>query len=102
MLDAVVKVLRLANLRNDFQVADALANCRTELMGVNDSREKSSGVLAHFRLGREVFVSRKQRAIQSSSSVEEFVVREFSGAILLGGFDVDSSPQQSSEMGPGT
>jgi len=88
MLQAIVKVLRFAGFRDDFQVTDAPTNRHTELMGVNNARKESPTLLPGFRFGQQVLVSRKQGPVQSRSPVEEFVIRQFNCAVFLRSFDV--------------
>ena len=48
MRHAILKVFGFASFGDEFQIVNALANCHTELMGVNDAREEAPRLLPRF------------------------------------------------------
>ena len=94
MLHAIVKVLWLPGFGNDLQIADALSDRHPELMGVNDARKKSPCTLPRIRLRQQVIISCEQSSAQRSGPIEQIVILQLRGAVLLRRFDIHPSALQ--------
>ena len=59
MFDAIGKIGRLAALRDQLQVVDALADGDAKLMGVNDSSKRNAGSLSRRGFDKQIFIPRE-------------------------------------------
>jgi len=91
--------LRLAELRQQLEVVDALPNRYSKLMRIDNSRERLALALALSCLPQQVAVLAEQDAIQRGGAVEKLRVGEPLGVILLGRQNIDFAETESNSHG---
>ena len=70
VLNSINALLGISGLGDQFQISDALADCHSNLRGVDYADERAAATLTFCRFSKKIEVARKKNAPQESGSVK--------------------------------